>query len=71
MSETATPEVCIVNIGPAQRRRRRSMGMLALVAGAVLVIAAWTLALPPLTRLWAAVFFFGGFNGVFQARAKT
>jgi hypothetical protein len=71
LSETASGEVCVVNIGPAQRRRRRSLGIVSLVAGTVLALTAWALALPPLTRLSAVVFFFGGFNGVFQARAKT
>jgi hypothetical protein len=66
-----TAEVCIVNIGPAQRRRRRSLGLVALLVGTALVIGVWALGLPPVIRLSAAVFFFGGFSGIFQARAKT
>ena len=63
--------VCIVNIGPAQRRRRRSIGIAALLMGIGLVFGLWALDLPPVTRLSAALFFFSGFSGIFQARAKT
>ena len=63
--------VCIVNIGPAQRRRRGSLGLVSLLAGAAIVFGAWALGLPPAARLSASVFFLAGFSGIFQARAKT
>ncbi len=64
-------EVCIVNIGPAQRRRRRSFGLVSLLVGAALVVGAWALGLPPAARLSASVFFLAGFSGIFQDRAHT
>ncbi len=63
--------VCIVNIGPGERRRRRSLGLVSLLAGAALLVGVWALGLPPAARLSASVFFFAGFAGIFQARAKT
>ena len=63
--------VCIINIGPVQRRRRRNLGIVALAIGVAVVVAAWALVLPPVATLASALFFFAGFSGVFQARAKT
>lgn len=63
--------VCIINIGPMQRRRRRNLGIVSLAVGATVVLVAGTLSLPLGVRLASALFFFGGFSGVFQARAKT
>ena len=37
--------VCIVNIGPGERRRRRSLGLVSLLAGSALVIGVWALGL--------------------------
>jgi hypothetical protein len=63
--------VCIVNIGPRQRRLRRNLGIAGLAAGVAWVIAMWALEYPPYTRLAGFVFFQGGFSGIFQARGKT
>lgn len=63
--------VCIINIGPAQRRRRRNLGIMSLAGGAAVVLGVAALGLSPLARLAAAPLFFGGFTGIFQARAKT
>jgi hypothetical protein len=63
--------VCIINIGPVQRRRRRNLGVVALLAGVAVALGAMALGLPPLARLASAPLFFGGFAGIFQARAKT
>jgi hypothetical protein len=64
-------EVCFVNIGPAQRRRRRRLGVISLAAAALLTGVLGALSLP---RAWLAlvtVLAFAGFVGIFQARAKT
>jgi hypothetical protein len=63
--------VCVVNIGPQQRRRRRNLGVASLALGAAVVAVSVALGLPPPARLASAAFFFGGFAGIFQARAKT
>lgn len=63
--------VCIINIGPMQRRRRRNLGIVSLAIGMGIAAAAAALALPAAVVLVSALFFFGGFAGVFQARAKT
>lgn len=63
--------VCIINIGPLQRRRRRNLGVVGLAAGVAVAVAVGALGLPPAARLAPAVLFFGGFSGIFQARAKT
>jgi hypothetical protein len=63
--------VCVINIGPLQRRRRRNAGVVALAAGVALELAAAALALPAGLSLVSALLFFAGFSGVFQARAKT
>lgn len=63
--------VCIANIDHRGRRRRQRMGVASLVAAAAWTVVTWVLALPTLVRLPAVLLFFGGFLGVFQARAKT
>ncbi|MBM4184146.1 MAG: hypothetical protein FJ207_07935 [Gemmatimonadetes bacterium] len=63
--------VCVINIGPAQRRRRRNLGVVSLAVGVVVVLGAWSAVLPRTILLPSAVFFFVGFSGVFQSRAKT
>ncbi len=66
-----SPDVCIPNIGPAQRRLRARFGIVALAAA----VAAWAgvtaLGLPADLRLIAVPLLFGGFQGLFQAREKT
>ncbi len=64
-------EVCVVNIGPIQRRRRRNLGFVALAGGAAWGLAVSVLALPSVVTLASSILFFAGFAGVLQARAKT
>ena len=44
---------------------------MSLAGGAAVVLGVAALGLSPLARLAAAPLFFGGFTGIFQARAKT
>jgi hypothetical protein len=47
------------------------MGVVALALGVVVLAAAWTLDLGLAPRVASALFFFMGFLGIFQARART
>jgi len=66
-----SPDVCIPNIGPAQRRYRARFGLVALAVA----VGAWAgvaaLGLPAGLRLIAVPLLFGGFLGLIQAREKT
>lgn len=64
-------DVCIANIGPRGQRLRFRLGVAGLTGAALLLVAEWTLGLPPIIRLATAVLAFGGFSGIFQAREKT
>lgn len=65
-------KTCVIsNIGPNQRRLRRRAGVVALATGVALTGTAWLTGMGLWARLLAAPLYFGGFNGVFQARAKT
>jgi hypothetical protein len=61
----------VTNIGPAQRSTRRRAGIIGLCVGTALVLVAWLAGLGVWVRVLAAPLFFGGFSGIFQARAKT
>ncbi len=64
-------EVCLINIGPKERRRRMNFGIVSYVFGGIL---AAVMAATRVNRLWRGVlilpFLLGGF-GVFQATEKT
>ena len=60
-----------MNIDARGRRRRLRLGVAGLVAAAALTLAASALGWSPGLRLPIAVVWFGGYMGVFQARAKT
>lgn len=64
-------EIPFINIGPDQRRLRHRAGVVALVVGVALAGGLWLAGIGIWARLLAAPLYFGGFNGVFQARAKT
>jgi hypothetical protein len=59
------------NIGPVERRKRHRFGVAALALGVVVVWVARAQGMPLWIRGAAAVFFFLGFTGIFQARAHT
>lgn len=63
--------VCLQNIGPAERRKRLTIGLVTLIAG---VLIATALVLTGANHLWRIVLFLpfaGGAIGFFQAREKT
>jgi len=67
-----TAPVCIANIGPAQRQRRFRSGVIGIaIAVALLVAATRSGPVSSILTVVAAAALFGGFTGVFQARAKT
>jgi hypothetical protein len=68
-SETAT--VCIVNIGPKERRKRMTLGVALLVAGAGLAALLLGLQAGRLWRLLVFLPFWAGAVGVLQARERT
>ncbi|MGE0158173.1 MAG: hypothetical protein AB7T31_02105 [Gemmatimonadales bacterium] len=59
------------NIGPAERRKRSRAGIIFVLLGVALVLSTWGGGLPVPLRAASAVFFFVGFVGLFQARART
>ncbi len=69
MDETA--EACFINIGPGERRKRATVGVIGLVAGAGLAAALILLHIGWLGRLSVLAPFIVGATGIFQAREKT
>ncbi|MAF12273.1 hypothetical protein CMK11_17645 [Candidatus Poribacteria bacterium] len=61
----------VVNIGPRERRRRLTMGVVTLVVGAFLGLAMVLYGLDRWWRLGLSVPFWLGSLGVHQAREKT
>lgn len=61
------PGAC--NIGRAERTKRRYLGYLGFLAGALVVVAVPLARLDPLWLLASAAPFYGGFLGLLQARA--
>jgi hypothetical protein len=66
-----SPDVCIPNIGPAQRRLRARFGMVSLATAVGAWVGVTALGLPAGLRLFAVPLLFGGFQGLIQAREKT
>ena len=66
-----TGEVCIINIGPRQRRRRMRWGLAALAGGGVCAAILIGAGVPTTWRLTLLLPFWIGALGVFQARGKT
>jgi hypothetical protein len=63
--------VCFVNIGPRERKKRMTFGVLLLGAALVGSALALTVDLSRPYRLLLLLPFWAGALGVFQARAKT
>lgn len=68
MSTEYQPGQC--NIGPGEQRKRRTVGWVGFGAAALLVAIVVGLSLPRHVLLLAIAPLFGGFLGIFQARAK-
>ena len=64
-------EVCVVNIGPRQRRLRLLAGLAGLGAGAALLLVLLTLDVSRVVRLVAVPPMWAGLLGVLQYREKT
>lgn len=64
-------EVCFVNIGPKERQKRLTFGLIGWAAGIVLFVVLQANAAPWWANLATFPFFFGGANGFFQWRDKT
>lgn len=63
--------VCIVNIGPRERRKRMRFGAVVLIAGAGLAALLVGLQADRLWRLLLFLPFWAGALGILQAREKT
>ncbi len=68
---SAISEVCIANIGPKERNRRLSSGIMGFAAGAIFVIAALALGMPQWLRAFAFLPFAAGAFGFWQYKEKT
>jgi hypothetical protein len=69
--ESADAEACRINIGPRERRARRTFGWVAIGLG--VVVGAWMVATHTgrLVRLVDFIPFYVGAIGIFQAYEKT
>jgi hypothetical protein len=70
-SDIVEGAVCLPNIGPSERRKRRNFGLIMLVVGLALAGVLVGLSLPPFSRLLLYPIFFAAGSGIFQAREKT
>lgn len=66
-----TGEICIANIGPAERRKRLNFGILSLVAGIILLGVMLVLGLSRWWRLPLFIVFAGAATGYYQWHDKT
>lgn len=71
MAVSTSSEVCIVNIGPLERRKRMRFGAVVLIAGAGLAALLVGLQADRLWRLLLFLPFWAGALGILQAREKT
>ena len=65
------PSTRAVNIGPGERRKRLSAGVVGLAVGVVLAVVLIALRAPVMWRLLLFFPFLFGALGVFQSRDKT
>ena len=65
------PAICTTNIGPRERRKRMTFGIVSLVVGAGFGAALLALGLGRAWRLALFLPFVGGGVGIFQALDKT
>jgi hypothetical protein len=72
MSEqTVSNEVCFVNIGPKERQKRMTIGIISIVIGVAIAAAMILLGADRWWRLTLFLLFYAGASGIFQARDKT
>jgi hypothetical protein len=73
MTTAADPgaEVCIINIGPKERRKRMISGVVTLAVGVVGAYMLYRYSLSAYWRLLLFLPFASGATGYFQARDKT
>lgn len=71
MAVSTSSDVCIVNIGPRERRKRMRFGAVVLIAGAGLAALLVGLQADRLWRLLLFLPFWAGALGILQAREKT
>jgi hypothetical protein len=71
MEEAAQQQVCFINIGPKQRRRRLAFGVLFLAASVALEVWLVMSGAPRLARLGLFLPLFSAGVGYFQYREKT
>lgn len=67
----AIPSTRAVNIGPGERRKRFSAGVVGFAVGVVLAVVLIAMRAPALWRLLLFFPFLFGALGVFQSRDKT
>jgi len=65
------PQICIANIGPLQRRRRRNFGLVALGLAVAATLVALRLDAGLLVRLAITPLVFGGLLGLLQSKGHT
>jgi hypothetical protein len=73
MTTAADPgaEVCIINIGPKERRKRMISGVVSIAIGVVAAFALYRFSMNAYWRLLLFLPFASGATGYFQARDKT
>lgn len=67
----ATNEVCFVNIGPKERQKRLTIGLIGWAVGLAVFVVLQATNAPWWASLVTFPFFAGGANGFFQWRDKT
>ena len=70
-ASSAGQEVCVVNMGPRERRQRLTFGLFSFGVGIALAAAMIAFHLHPLWRLALFFPFAGGASGYFQSADKT
>jgi hypothetical protein len=70
-SQAISDEACFVNIGPKERQKRLTVGLISWAAGIALFVVLQAIAVPWWANLATFPFFAGGASGFFQWRDKT
>lgn len=70
-NQTAIGEVCIPNIGPKERQKRLTVGIIGAVAGVVVFLLIQAVAMPAWANVFTLPFFLASAFGFFQWKDKT